>query len=786
MSAFDDLMHKIAEDPSSFVVILGAGASIPAGLPSWTALKGILCDALPEILEDPDELLKAQQHINDSSNLWIAFSRLQRTLGNGLYEKTIKHALDSAGHRMPELYRQIWQLNISGIINFNLDKFAVDAYSKVHEKSVDVATGNEPHKFLNFCLSDEKFVFHPHGVLSDATSWVFTVKSQQDLYRNPDFRNMMTTLLNSKNLLIIGFNVAEWSFQQLIQDCGISNRIAGVHNYYFCPNATPDKQRELNDLGLSVISYEPHSPMHSELNEFLSQILNFQSIDKAPPTIYTGKTYTEAEIPSEADCYRYTVDQLRDILNGVIAGIIPPNETPTQEQLENLERFYNTYITQLHRAWLVNPKNLSTAMIYGYKTTHFIGNGAFGSVFEAEDCQGNRCALKVLSQEVKDSMSYLSCFRRGIRSMHILTEKKIEGMVKIHASYEVPACIIMDLVDGVTLRTAIDLHFLKRLEVKLGILKRISCIIYSAHQLEERILHRDLKPENIMLENCFSEVDFDNPGEIPTVKVLDFDLSWHRGATEKTVTFGAIAQGFMAPEQVDVSIDRSLARSAAVDIYSLGMLAFYVLTNCNPAPNESQFTFFAENLREKLDKSYVYNWKCLPGYLCETILKATQPEPHNRMPLDVFIQNLDTAHKIYLNRELPNTHPLILLEIKERLGDCSNCVITDFGRKINLDYTVFSKRIILSTSSQRSEIILSVTIERYANDSDKRRGIAKFLRSLADRAKKHVNSKIFQTCEVESLNSSAFIQMTAALPETIGLQYIEMISSNILEVRRYF
>lgn len=535
-----------------------------------------------------------------------------------------------------------------------------------------------------------------------------------------------------------------------------------------------------------MISYQPHSPMHSELNEFLSQIQNFKSIDKVPSTVYTGKIYTEAEIPSEADCYRYTVDELRDILNGVVAGIIPSSDTPTKEQLDNLERFYNTYIMQLHRAWLVNPKNPSTAMLYGYKTTRFIGNGAFGSVFEAEDPDGNRCALKVLSQEVKDSMSYLSCFRRGIRSMHILTERGIEGMVKIHASYEVPACIVMDLIDGVTLRTAIDQHFLKRLEVKLGILKKIANIIYSAHQLEERILHRDLKPENIMLENCFSEVDFDDPSEIPVVKVLDFDLSWHRGATERTVTFGAIAQGFMAPEQVDVSVDRSLSRSAAVDIYSLGMLAFYVLTNSNPAPNESQFTLFSKNLRENLDKNYIYNWKCLPGYLCETILKATQPTPHNRMPLDIFIQNLDTAHKIYLNRELPNTHPLILLEIKERLGDYSDCVISDFGRKISLDYAFFSKRVILSIISQRSEIVLSVIIERYASDADKRGGITKYLKGLADKAKKHANTEIFKTCEVESLNSSAFIQMEAALPEMIGLQYIEAISLNILEVRRYF
>lgn len=83
-------------------------------------------------------------------------------------------------------------------------------------------------------------------------------------------------------------------------------------------------------------------------------------------------------------------------------------------------------------------------------------------------------------------------------------------------------------------------------------------------QKYEQILHRDLKPENIMLENCFSAQDFSDASDVPAVKVLDFDLSRHRGPTEKTVTFGAISLGFMTPGQVDVTADRSLSRSTAV------------------------------------------------------------------------------------------------------------------------------------------------------------------------------------------------------------------------------
>ena len=95
-------------------------------------------------------------------------------------------------------------------------------------------------------------------------------------------------------------------------------------------------------------------------------------------------------------------------------------------------------------------------------------------------------------------------------------------MVKIHDSCEVPACIVMDYIDGVTLRDAIDNRYIEKLEVKLSLLERIAKVIHSAHQLEERILHRDLKLENVMIENCFSALDFDDPDNIPNIKILDF------------------------------------------------------------------------------------------------------------------------------------------------------------------------------------------------------------------------------------------------------------------------
>ena len=70
MTELEKLKKKISEDSNSFIVILGAGASIPAGLPSWDELKNKLCDAVSDIIEDPIEyVFEPKESIIDQKEL---------------------------------------------------------------------------------------------------------------------------------------------------------------------------------------------------------------------------------------------------------------------------------------------------------------------------------------------------------------------------------------------------------------------------------------------------------------------------------------------------------------------------------------------------------------------------------------------------------------------------------------------------------------------------------------------------------------------------------------------
>src|SRR5947209_16796689 len=121
----------------------------------------------------------------------------------------------------------------------------------------------------------------------------------------------------------------------------------------------------------------------------------------------------------------------------------------------------------------------------------------------------------------------------------------------------------MPLLPGVTLASLIR-NSSARLTVErvIGIIRQVCLGLQAAH--EQELVHRDLKPSNIFI------MDDD------TAKIIDFGLVHTVGTRSVTGIKGTFQ--YMAPEQIEGSgpPDRS------VDIYSLGVVAYEVLTGSQP------------------------------------------------------------------------------------------------------------------------------------------------------------------------------------------------------------
>lgn len=149
--------------------------------------------------------------------------------------------------------------------------------------------------------------------------------------------------------------------------------------------------------------------------------------------------------------------------------------------------------------------------------------------------------------------------------MKILGDSGVEGMVPYRKAFEIPACVVMDWIDGPNLDNAVSSGQTQDWKLILRIGSDMADIVRRGHVLPERVLHRDIRPSNAMLRGFYS-----NPDKWDVV-VLDFDLSWHRGALERSVIHGSAMLGYLAPEQIQ-TIPYVSTRHAAVDSFGMGMV----------------------------------------------------------------------------------------------------------------------------------------------------------------------------------------------------------------------
>lgn len=136
--------------------------------------------------------------------------------------------------------------------------------------------------------------------------------------------------------------------------------------------------------------------------------------------------------------------------------------------------------------------------------------------------------------------------------------------------------IVMEYVDGVTLRSVMKPEGMP-LDRVAQIIRQTGRALAAAH--EKQVFHRDLKPENLMLRD---------PGkEDEQVKIIDFGIAKIKDSVVAPSTATMRTAGtvlYMAPEQLS---GRTI--TAEADIYSLGIIAYEMVTGRRPFNPEAVF-----------------------------------------------------------------------------------------------------------------------------------------------------------------------------------------------------
>ncbi|HMR77358.1 MAG TPA: serine/threonine-protein kinase, partial [Polyangiaceae bacterium] len=196
-----------------------------------------------------------------------------------------------------------------------------------------------------------------------------------------------------------------------------------------------------------------------------------------------------------------------------------------------------------------------------------LAEGGMGGVYVAQQLStGLPRALKVMHPTLVADPSMRERFAQEARiGGRVASEHVVQVIAAgVDTSLGVP-WLAMELLDGEDLGSLCARRGALPLSEVVPIFRQLCHALGAAHSAS--IVHRDVKPENVFLANVKSS------SSTWVLKVLDFGIAKLAADAQQSATRGVGTPLWMAPEQTE-----SQTPSPATDVWSLGLLAFFLLT----------------------------------------------------------------------------------------------------------------------------------------------------------------------------------------------------------------
>ncbi|MEU6683235.1 serine/threonine-protein kinase [Streptomyces sp. NPDC046832] len=251
----------------------------------------------------------------------------------------------------------------------------------------------------------------------------------------------------------------------------------------------------------------------------------------------------------------------------------------------------------------------------GYTESLELGSGASGRVVLAvHEETGVPVAVKYLSESLRTRPGFVHDFRAEARLLGGLESPHVAGLYEYVESPD-GAAIVMELVDGVPLRTLLRREGPLDPEAALVVLKGSLLGLADAHRLG--VVHRDYKPENVLVVPDGSS------------KLVDFGIAVDAGTSAGV----AGTPSYMAPEQWT-----GAPASPAADVYAATATFFECLTGHKPYEGDNLAELALRHLDAPVPAEEV------PEAVRELVRRGLAKDPVERPArAEVFVTELETV-----------------------------------------------------------------------------------------------------------------------------------------------
>jgi serine/threonine-protein kinase len=243
-----------------------------------------------------------------------------------------------------------------------------------------------------------------------------------------------------------------------------------------------------------------------------------------------------------------------------------------------------------HRIEVLRQEAVQARRLGQYQLVKRLGSGGMGEVYLAEHLLLRRpCAVKLIRPDRAGDAQHLRRFEREVKTTATLTHPNTVQVYDYGHAEDGTFYYVMEYLPGLTLEQLVERHGPLPANRAIHFLRQVCGALREAHAIG--LIHRDIKPGNVMI--C------ERGGRHDIAKLLDFGLVIPLGGNpggEKLTQQGVIVgtPAYLSPEQAggQAEID---ARS---DIYSVGALAYFLLTGKPPFAGRSGIKVLAAHLYE--------------------------------------------------------------------------------------------------------------------------------------------------------------------------------------------
>ncbi len=246
-----------------------------------------------------------------------------------------------------------------------------------------------------------------------------------------------------------------------------------------------------------------------------------------------------------------------------------------------------------------------------YQIHKTVASGGMAIIYLAQDLLLERnVALKVLRKDFSDNQEFQNSFRAEAKASAKLSHPNI--VTTYDFGYDAERLfIVLEWIEGTDLKNIISEKKIN-LEESINYLKQAAAGLAHAHK--SGFVHCDVKPQNLLVSGA---------GEL---KLTDFGIARALDSISRDERYDVVwgSPYYFSPEQA-----KGLPPSPATDIYSLGIIAYEILSGKLPFEADESIEL-ARMHREEKPEELINIAPDLPENLQNLVMKAISKKPEDR------------------------------------------------------------------------------------------------------------------------------------------------------------